>query len=853
MPEEEQQPRRQDPGHVLMVTILVYFLLFSGNDSPVSLTNPFAGASRLSRQREAFGVLNSTKYGDFLPKGKKEGLPGDPPWEAPRYLNLTGFREKDGYAWEDLEYFRTRCHQWSKNAYPPREGAKEWWDHGVVKQTWQNATGAVQGKYVRRQGSVTKTAAGYNLTSIAPEVDWPEGHDAWWWNVTGSEGTVLVRLKENDSDDKLYREKSEKSGPDVHPASLAREVSAIVTFQDEDKSAFSFALRAHGVHWPLQGSMLLTTTSEKFAGIFGLPHLAPDADFSRTSQKLLNHTLDKVLRKKERSRFTDPGNPWTAVVEDDQGPVPRCEYIVYLQLYQLDQQYLGASPSVLVPPGSSAVETLEKELRFPTGAPWKATPELHMSMVAWSPDCSYYIESKGPPLFPSAEGHHLVGVKGEVLLSRVNYSLLAFVFTFIGQIYFLKTQIKESPTPSTLSRLSFYTMFMMVLADGLVVTCSLTWSFQAVSTFQPTMLLTFVSFLSASVGAGFLGTIHQNSPERRAQEREREQARNNTNASGATPATPAAPPATATATQASNDALPLPATAVPPRPPSPPIIIPSDQDIDAEIAEVTAAGATAVPGAAGRTSRHPFGTHGAAFVFIIMAFLVMTAFSLNWPPRARAIYFNLVAFSYFSIWWPQIWRNARRNSRKSFSWSFTVGQSVCRLLPFSYFYLWEDNFLFVEIDTVAFAFLVGWVWLQCCVMVAQEVWEPRLGIPFPMGWMPEVWDYHRILRQEDVESGAVLIGSDVGEVGGQLRGKSKELKQRGMTLRSVDCAICRDEMFIPVVMAGRQDPSWSMADMMERKQYMITPCRHMFHTKCLEQWFRKRLVCPICREDLQPL
>ncbi|KAK4162757.1 hypothetical protein QBC43DRAFT_320912 [Cladorrhinum sp. PSN259] len=847
--QQQQQPRRQqDSGQVLLLIIFLYFFLFSGNDVPALVTNPFTGADRLNRQREAFGVLNSTNYGDFLPKGKKEGLPGDPPWEAPHYLNLTGFRETDGYAWEDLQGFRTRCHQWSKNAYPPRDGAKEWWDHGAVKQTWQNATGAVQGKYVRRQGSVAKKASGYNLTAIAPEVDWPEGHDNWWWNVTGSQGTLLVRLRENDSEEKLYRETPEKESAEAHPASLAREASAIVTFQDEDKSSSSFSLRVHGVHWPLQGSMLLTTTSEKFAGIFGLPHLAPDADFFRTSQKLLNHTLDKVLRKKERSRFTDSGNPWNAVVEEDEGPIPRCEYIMYLQLYQLDQQYLNSNPSI-IKPAISPVEALERELRFPTGAPGKKTPELHMSFVAWSPDCSYYIESKGPPLFPSDEGHHLVGVKEEVLLHRANYSLLAFVFTFLGQIYFLKTQIKESPTPSTLSRLSFYTVSAMLLADSLVVTCSLTWSFAAIATFQPSMLLTFVSFLSASIGAGFLGTIHQNSPERRAREREREQNRNSANSANA-PGAAAIPPTTTT--QASNDTLPPPVTAGPPRTPLPPIIIPSDQDIDAEIAEATAAGATAVPGAA-RGPRNPVGTVGVAFVLIIMFILVLTAISLNWPPRARAIYFNTIAFSYFSLWCPQICRNARRNSRKSFSWSFIIGQSVCRLLPFAYFYLWEDNILFVETDTVAFAFLVGWVWLQCCVMVAQEVWEPRLGIPFPTGWMPEMWDYHRILRQEDIESGAVLIGSEAGEGGSQLRERSKELKQRGMTLRSVDCAICRDEMYVPVVMAGRQDTSWSMADMLERKQYMITPCRHMFHTKCLEQWFRKRLVCPICREDLQPL
>ena len=29
-----------------------------------------------------------------------------------------------------------------------------------------------------------------------------------------------------------------------------------------------------------------------------------------------------------------------------------------------------------------------------------------------------------------------------------------------------------------------------------------------------------------------------------------------------------------------------------------------------------------------------------------------------------------------------------------------------------------------------------------------------------------------------------------------------------------------------------------------------TPCGHVFHMKCLEEWGRLRLVCPVCRMGL---
>lgn len=52
--------------------------------------------------------------------------------------------------------------------------------------------------------------------------------------------------------------------------SLVRKVSATMTLRDESAGEFGATniLRLHGVHWPRIGTLLLTTTSEKFDGIF---------------------------------------------------------------------------------------------------------------------------------------------------------------------------------------------------------------------------------------------------------------------------------------------------------------------------------------------------------------------------------------------------------------------------------------------------------------------------------------------------------------------------------------------------------------------------------------------------------
>ncbi|KAK0615955.1 hypothetical protein B0T17DRAFT_592610 [Bombardia bombarda] len=825
--------------------------------------------------RQAHGILNSTVWGDFSPRpaddSNKEEPKEDPKKEPEgndaamgRYLNMTGFREQDGYAWDGLALFQDRCHEATRNVFATGTAKDDDWDHGPADTTWQNVTGTVHGEWARKPGASVRQAVGYNLTSIAPGFMWPGPHQEWARNITGAYGNILLRLEE-DSNGAVYEEKTEGSATTTvsRKVSLVREASAVVTIQDEANSAISWNMRLHGVHWPRQGALLLSTTSDKFAGIFGLPHLAPGADYFNSSQKLLGKSVGEVLDQVENSRFADPNSPWASNVEGVEDPwamTPQCEYIMYLQLHPIDHRSAGARPGK-----AGFIADLENELRYPTGAPIKRIPDLRMSLVAWSPDCSFYLESKGPPRYPSADGQHLVGMKQGVFLYRTKLWLLGFAAIVMGQVWLLKAQMKESSTPSTIGRVSFYTAGVMLLADGLAFAGASAWSLSATNTFLPCLMVTFAAFMSMILGGSFLSDVYRvQEPEWRNRDREREQ-RNA--ASSTTPSPP--PPAPAPHAPQPNT-LPLPVTArTPPRPPSPPIIIPSDQDIDAEIAENLAAGATAVPTPAATTRQEPprattFASITGRFIILGTLILFLSAAASSWPPTIRSIYINSLAFFYLSLWAPQIWRNVQRNSRRAFAWRFMIGQSVLRLLPLAYFYLRRDNVLFADPDGRAFAVLAGWVWTQLWVLAFQDVLGPRFGIP--VGWAPEAWDYHPVLR-EDNEDGDGLgrtrswsVGSGGGNVGRRERDKDRE--RRGMHTRSMDCAICRELLEVPVVRAGASSAqeggggsasAGGVAGVLARRAYMVTPCRHIFHTKCLEGWLRFRLQCPICREELPPL
>ena len=77
---------------------------------------------------------------------------------------------------------------------------------------------------------------------------------------------------------------------------------------------------------------------------------------------------------------------------------------------------------------------------------------------------------------------------------------------------------------------------------------------------------------------------------------------------------------------------------------------------------------------------------------------------------------------------------------------------------------------------------------------------------------------------DDAHSSGALVSEPVGSlpaaavVTGDDRG-----------LGAIDCVICMTE----VVLADRD--------------YMVTPCCHVFHEQCLRQWMDVKMECPTCR------
>jgi transmembrane E3 ubiquitin-protein ligase len=520
---------------------------------------------------------------------------------------------------------------------------------------------------------------------------------------------------------------------------------------------------------------------------------------------------------------------------------PNCEFILYLQQHPIDVQLPSKDQSLEV---QLDLNWLERELRYPTGSPLPRRTPLSFSMVGFSPDCGFIFESKGPPKHSPSESHHLVGAKTEEYNVKAKDTIVGFTILLSVQLIFLIRQMKETATPSTRNRVSFYTIAMLAFGDGFAF-LALIFMHLFLGTAQlPLYTTAFLSLFSVVFELRFLMDIW--AVQATEQMRQDRQQASTTGVADAQPT----PPQTQATSPAQTDGLPLPATAARPGTQTPVIIAP-DQDAPTEdpITQTQNGNGTTT----GSSPRAELGALYSRYCLLLIGIFFATLHATTVRQSVRAFYFNTLSFVYLSFWCPQIYRNIMRNCRKALRWDFVLGQSIIRMIPIAYFYAVADNVLFSKPDTIALFVLAGWVWVQIVALASQDILGSRFFIR--EGWAPPAYDYHPILR-EDEEGATMPIGSSqTMDDEGTSAASNKPIDSKTKGEKIFDCSICTQDIEVPVIPSDtNSEGAPNLSSMiLQRRAYMVTPCRHIFHTPCLEGWMRYRLQCPNCREILPPL
>lgn len=553
-------------------------------------------------------------------------------------------------------------------------------------------------------------------------------------------------------------------------------------------------LDTYGVYFQNTGAIVSITNSAKFVGNYALPQFTMNEDNYKKAQKLMNQFLNGTNVEKQVSM--DDMNIFIS------RSLEQCEYITYVQLEKTEYSL-------------QELRDIDEELANPSGKPiTKNPPKIRVKhSLMYSPDCGIVLNNMPKSVFE--------GEKTEIVMAQLRRMLIGFIVLIGLQLYLFMNQIKISKTPGQLSNISSVTLMFLQYEDSLVALC-----FLLISTFYDTLYLllaciSMVTYIMCGVfEVGFLTQVMKT----QLNERGTTWWEILRNSRAQTELAPAPEPAPAAGE------LPRPVT-----------------DPNGGTGQTPATGAAAAAPGAGTTGNPEFANLDTSVwnsifapgfaVTIISSFLILN--STMWRRRYRVIFEVIGVTLINSYWIPQFLRNTLKNRRVPFTWTFILGTSTIRLIPIIYLNLFK-NPLRHEKNGGFVVFIVCWVSFQLILLYLQSLLSPRFWIN--EDWLPKAYNYHPVIDLKDLEQGYgtdLLANINVNEV--DQAGKSSEVIKC-----HTECAICMTSVELPIHKDNKPKKGGS-------KEYMITPCFHIFHTECLEDWMKYKLQCPVCRNLLPPV
>ena len=255
----------------------------------------------------------------------------------------------------------------------------------------------------------------------------------------------------------------------------------------------------------------------------------------------------------------------------------------------------------------------------------------------------------------------------------------------------------------------------------------------------------------------------------------------------------------------------------------------------------------------------------------------------------KETFLDLFVMLLFSFWTPQIILNVITETRKPLHTQYIIGMSASRLLLPLYLFGYSNNFVAVAFPGFKPNYglclsLVFWVYLQATVLILQSKWGTRFFIPAK--FLPPKFDYFRPLppsllarvkkgggsnATNDVQNPIITSTADIelgrvhsrpGHTYAQIAPSSSSSAplppppSSNSDSNSASSPHLTSDDDISPVSDSSNDFSldcvicYCLIDHTKPGSYMLTPCEHIFHTSCLEQWMEVKMECPTCRGPL---
>ena len=247
---------------------------------------------------------------------------------------------------------------------------------------------------------------------------------------------------------------------------------------------------------------------------------------------------------------------------------------------------------------------------------------------------------------------------------------------------------------------------------------------------------------------------------------------------------------------------------------------------------------------------------------------------------------NAVEFLFNSIfillgliftWVPQIIYNYINYNRTSLPYSYIIINSISRIFPLIYFFMNKNNFLLLPTKDFLMLFYIIIFISIICFMQIQIYKGPRFFLKKDINENINNNNCFKtkeeLIKENNVDQNECIIclnplfeQIEMNSVDNFLKIDKKDTSENEIkdvkieeyrNKKNFDSKEYKSFFNNFVLKISRILLSsfrfFSVSYNKHNKEYILTPCKHVFHAKCLEKWFERKKECPYCRKEIDIL
>ena len=220
------------------------------------------------------------------------------------------------------------------------------------------------------------------------------------------------------------------------------------------------------------------------------------------------------------------------------------------------------------------------------------------------------------------------------------------------------------------------------------------------------------------------------------------------------------------------------------------------------------------------------------FYLLFYVFLFTTLISV----KIWYSYFFFTFILFASTWICQIIYSAKQGTKPPMSYLYIISASSSKICICFYLKAFKNNIFGYRPNYTKVFIVSSVIIIEAIILCLQKY----LGAKFiiPKKFRKQGYNYYRNeneITENDKEIECVICLDKIGNISIYEDGKINNNK--GNYLK---------REFIKYIEKLKEKQ-------INKGNYMLTPCHHLFHTKCLESWLNVKNQCPCCRQKIPPL